>query len=91
MGDLDFSEYVFRAGQLEEIQAENFKNRMEAAAFTAWLGSSSNKSFTQYLQALGLQDKTEQISGEMRKKLAARAVSIAERIKSADKKRKSKE
>lgn len=72
----------------DKEDARRIKEKMTAAAFTAWLqGAGGEKNFEDYLRGLGLAEKTKPITDEKKKELADKARMISERIMAMDKKR----
>jgi len=68
---------------LTEEKADKIKTQMIAASFTAWQMKDTNKLFDEYLRPLGLVDKPEKLSKEVKQKMIERNVGIAERIRKA--------
>jgi len=83
-----FADFLFRADMIAEIRLEEQKERMTAAAYTAWLmGSGGKKPFRSYLITLGLLEKPDPLTPEERKQIAKEAYSKAAKIVELDRKR----
>jgi hypothetical protein len=66
---VDFSEYRFRADCLTESRAQAYKERMVAAAYTAWQISGLHglkMSWGKYQERLGLLEKEKRSEDEIR-------------------------
>ena len=87
-----FTDFLFRADMIAEIRLEEQKERMTAAAYTAWLmGSGGKKSFKSYLTTLGLVEKPAPLTKEERKQIAQDAYTKAAKIVELDRNRKRRE
>lgn len=83
-----FADFLFRADMIAEIRLEEQKERMTAAAYTAWLmGSGGKKPFRSYLIALGLLEKPASLTEEERKQIAQDAYTKAAKIVELDRRR----
>lgn len=83
-----FADFLLRAELIAEIRLEEQKERMIAAAYTAWLmGSGGKKSFKSYITTLGLVEKPAPLTPEERKVIAQDAYSRAAKIVELDRKR----
>ena len=83
-----FADFLFRADMIAEIRLEEQKERMTAAAYTAWLmGSGGKKTFKSYLTGLGLMEKPEALTPEERKEIAKQGYSAAAKIVELDRRR----
>lgn len=83
-GDMLFVDFAFFSETIILHEAQERKEALKAAAFTAWLLTDNRKSFTEYLNALGLGDKREPVPEEHIEIVAKRNVTLAERIMDAD-------
>lgn len=81
---LPFEELVFRAEMIEEEYAEQQKNDLKTAAFTAWLVTNSvnptGKSYKQYLSLYGLGEKEPPLSAELKAELTKKGIRKAESV-----------
>jgi len=84
-----FADFLLRADLIAEFKAEEKKDQLVAAAYTAWLMGSAGgkKSFKSYLVGLGLMDKPEPLTREEKREMARRSYSTAARIIDLDRKR----
>ena len=83
-----FADFLLRAELIAEIRLEEQKERMIAAAYTAWLmGAGGKKSFKSYITTLGLVEKPAPLTKEERKQIAQDAYSRAAKIVELDRKR----
>lgn len=83
-----FADFLLRSELIAEIRLEEQKERMIAAAYTAWLmGAGGKKSFKSYITTLGLVEKPVPLTKEERKQLAKEAYSRAAKIVELDRKR----
>jgi hypothetical protein len=84
---MEFSEVVFISEMIEAERSENQRNLMIAAGYTAWhLGAGEGKTFQQFLSGCGLMPEIDSLTQGQKEVLIDRALSIADRIKKADKK-----
>ena len=81
--DLDYEEFSFRFRMLTDDKADTFKRELVAASFTAWQLKETKKTFDQYLKMFGLSENRAKMPDEVKKKLALKNISIAERIRKA--------
>lgn len=83
-----FADFLLRADLIGEFRAEEKKNQLIAAAYTAWLmGSGGKCSFKSYQISLGLIEKPPPLTKEEKKEMAQKGYSTAARIIQLDKKR----
>ena len=83
-----FADFLLRSELIAEIRLEEQKERMTAAAYTAWLmGSGGKKPFRSYLITLGLLEKPASLTEEERKQIAEEAYTKAAKIVELDRKR----
>ena len=83
-----FADFLLRSELITEIRLEEQKERMIAAAYTAWLmGSGGKKSFKSYITTLGLVEKPAPLTPEERRAIAQDAYSRAAKIVELDRKR----
>lgn len=86
MLDLDFAELVFRSSMIEREKADQVKNSMIAASFTAWQIITSNGGkldWDKHILALGLTDKPPKISDKAKKLMVDKAYYVADKIKAS--------
>jgi hypothetical protein len=80
-----FSDFIEEAEYIEKEKAEEQKQKMIAAAFTAWqTGTGGSIGFNAYLQRYGLAPETAQMTDGQREAIKNRALATAERIRKAD-------
>ena len=73
---------------IEEARFEQWKDGMVSAAFNAWLlGAGKGKSFERYLKEYGLTKPEKPLDETQKKIIAEKALTTAEKIRKADKKR----
>lgn len=83
-----FADFLLRAELIAEIRVEEQKERMIAAAYTAWLmGAGGKKPFKSYLTTLGLVEKPAPLTKEERKQIAQDAYTKAAKIVELDRRR----
>ena len=80
-GELQFSELGFVSRMSEKEQARQVRERMTAAAFTAWLqGAGGEDNFPQFLRRYGLIEKEKPITDEKKKRMIKKSKEIEKRI-----------
>jgi len=78
---LRYSDVIFFSDRLELDRTQEAKARLIDQAFGAWLsGAGDKKTFSQFLNALGLGDKREKTTPEKQAALIEKSNAIAERI-----------
>jgi hypothetical protein len=80
---MPFSEMAFQAKIIEKHNAERFKNQLIVAAFVGYQQSVMNgykKTFSKYLNDLGLSDKKDKLSKEDRKEITKKAYETGARV-----------
>ncbi len=83
-----FADFLLQAELIAEFRAEEKKDQMTAAAYTAWLmGAGEKKTFKSFLIGIGLLEKPTPLSQEEKKVIAQKGYSAAARIIELDKKR----
>lgn len=75
---------------LAKTKAEDLKDAMICASFTAWQMSTTKKTFQEYLSLLGLSEKSGKIPEKMKKKISERNIALAEKIRKASLKQRNK-
>ena len=83
-----FADFLLRADLIAEFRAEEKKDQLTAAAYTAWLmGSGGKCSFESYQISLGLMEKPPPLTKAERQEIAEKGYSTAAKIVELDKKR----
>ena len=83
---LSFEDYCRMVDALDTVEREAGQETRLNAAFTAWLlGAGGRKTWGKFCEHYGLIDKPPAMSAEEKKKEAAKARAIAERVIAKDK------